>query len=227
MALPTITYSQLLSYDPCWSHSAAGRKRLQYYSNKLGGKANALDILRLRRVPARDRLWAVLRGDLIPDRLLHEFGCWCADEALKLIDNPDPRSVKAVMAKRQWLRGEITDAALERARAAAWVAVWVARAAAWAAQDAAWAAQDAAGAAPDAAWAADLDVRAAAREAAQAAQDAAWAAEIDVRAAAREAAQAAQDAAWAAETDARDARDAAISAQVNELIRMLEAYHDK
>ena len=198
MELPTITYSQLLSYDPCWSHSAAGRKRLQYYSNKLGGKANALDILRLRRVPAGDRLWVVLREDLIPAKLLHEFGCWCADEALKLIDNPDPRSVEAVRAKRQWLRGEITDAALERARAAAWVAVWVARAAAWAAQDAAWAAQDAA-----------------------------WAAEIDVRAAAREAAQAAQDAAWAAETDARDARDAAISAQVNELIRMLEAYHDK
>ena len=198
MELPTITYSQLLLYDPCWSHSAAGRKRLQYYSNKLGGKANALDILRLRRVPAGDRLWVVLREDLIPAKLLHEFGCWCADEALKLIDNPDPRSVEAVRAKRQWLRGEITDAALERARAAAWVAVWVARAAAWAAQDAAWAAQDAA-----------------------------WAAEIDVRAAAREAAQAAQDAAWAAETDARDARDAAISAQVNELIRMLEAYHDK
>ena len=191
MELPTITYSQLLLYDPCWSHSAAGRKRLQYYSNKLGGKANALDILRLRRVPAGDRLWVVLREDLIPAKLLHEFGCWCADEALKLIDNPDPSSVEAVRAKRQWLRGEITDAALERARAAAWVAVWVARAAAWAAQDAA------------------------------------WAAEIDVRAAAREAAQAAQDAAWAAETDARDARDAAISAQVNELIRMLEAYHDK
>ncbi len=101
MELPTITYSRLLSYRPCWSRSAAGRKRLQYYSNKLGGKANALDILRLRRVPAKDRLWVVLREDLIPAKLLHEFGCWCADEALKLIDNPDPRSVEAVRAKRQ------------------------------------------------------------------------------------------------------------------------------
>lgn len=132
MALPTITYSQLLSYDPCWSHSAAGRKRLQYYSNKLGGKANALDILRLRRVPASDRLWAVLREDLIPAKLLHEFGCWCADEALKLIDNPDPRSMEAVRAKRQWLRGEITGA--ERARDAAWAAVWAAQADAFCAQ---------------------------------------------------------------------------------------------
>ena len=204
MELPTITYSQLLLYDPCWSHSAAGRKRLQYYSNKLGGKANALDILRLRRVPARDRLWAVLRGDLIPDRLLHEFGCWCADEALKLIDNPDPRSVKAVMAKRQWLRGEITGEELERAQAAAWeaaqaaaqAAVWAVRTATWAAQAAAWAAV----------WAAQA--------AARAAQAAAWAAQ----------------AALSAETDARaarDARDAAISAQVDELIRMLEAYHDQ
>ena len=204
MELPTITYSRLLSYRPCWSRSAAGRKRLQYYSNKLGGKANALDILRLRRVPARDRLWAVLRGDLIPDRLLHEFGCWCADEALKLIDNPDPRSVKAVMAKRQWLRGEITGEELERAQAAAWeaaqaaaqAAVWAVRTATWAAQAAAWAAV----------WAAQA--------AARAAQAAAWAAQ----------------AALSAETDARaarDARDAAISAQVDELIRMLEAYHDQ
>lgn len=60
-----------------------------------------MDILRLRRVPAKDRLWVVLREDLIPAKLLHEFGCWCADEALKLIDNPDPRSVEAVRAKRQ------------------------------------------------------------------------------------------------------------------------------
>ena len=193
MALPTITYSQLLSYDPCWSHSAAGRKRLQYYSNKLGGKANALDILRLRRVPARDRLWAVLRGDLIPDRLLHEFGCWCADEALKLIDNPDPRSVKAVMAKRQWLRGEITGEELERAQAAAWEAAQAAaQGAVWAVRTATWAAQAAARAAQAAAWAAQ----------------AALSAETDARA-------------------ARDARDAAISAQVDELIRMLEAYHDQ
>lgn len=51
---------------------------------------------------------------------LHEFACWCAEEALRPVKNPDPRSVAAIEAKRKWLRGEITDAALTAARAAAW-----------------------------------------------------------------------------------------------------------
>src|SRR5690606_26484179 len=72
-------------------------------------------------------------------RILHEFACWCAERALRLVDDPDPRSLAAIEAKRKWLRGEIMDAELGAAGAAAWDA---AMAAAW---DAAWdAAMDAA-----------------------------------------------------------------------------------
>jgi hypothetical protein len=75
-------------------------------------------------------------------RILHEFACECAEGALALIDNPDPRSVAAVAAKRRWLNGEIADeelaAAWSAARSAAWDAAATAaadgaRAAAWAA----------------------------------------------------------------------------------------------
>ena len=86
--------------------------------------------------------------------VLHEMACWSAERALKLIKNPDPRSVAAIQAKRKWLRGEITDAELAAARDAARDA---AGAAAWdAAWDAAWAAARAAAgaAAGAAAWAA-------------------------------------------------------------------------
>jgi hypothetical protein len=77
---------------------------------------------------------------------LHEFACWCAENALNLIrergQEPDPRSWAAIDAKRKWLHGEITDSELAAAGDAAWAA---AGAAAWAAAgDAAW----------DAAWAA-------------------------------------------------------------------------
>jgi hypothetical protein len=73
--------------------------------------------------------------------VLHEMACLCAEQALALIPNPDPRSMAAIKAKRAWLRGEITDLEL----AGAWDSAWAARAAAWdAARDAAW----------DAAWAA-------------------------------------------------------------------------
>ena len=107
---------------------------------------------------------------------LHEFACRCAEDALALIKNPDPRTIAAIEAKRKWVRGEITDQDLAAARNAAWDA-WAA------AGDAARAAGDAARAAGDAARDA---ARAAARNAtwdAWAAWDAAW--------------NAAGDAAWA------------------------------
>ena len=54
--------------------------------------------------------------------ILHEFSCWCAEQALALIDNPDPRSVAAIAAKRAWLRGEIDDNELAAARSSAYAA---------------------------------------------------------------------------------------------------------
>ena len=54
--------------------------------------------------------------------LLHEFACRCAEDALKLVENPDPRSVAAIEAKRQWVKGEITDDELAAAGVAARVA---------------------------------------------------------------------------------------------------------
>ena len=197
MNLPTITYEQFLAFGPCWEASEQGRRRLMYYSCKLGGKATALDILRLNRVSASDRLWAVLREEFIPADTLHEFACRCAEKAMAFVGNPDPRSIAAIEAKRKWVRGEITSDELAAAQVAAWEA----------AQEAAWAA-----------------ARTAALAAAQAAKwDAALAAALDAaRAAARAAAQdAARDAAQDAARDA--ARAAARADQAKMLIDMLEA----
>ena len=80
------------------------------------------------------------------ERTLHEFAIWCAEQALALVDTPDPRSTEALRIKRLWLDGTATDNELDAAGAAARAA---ARAAAWdavrdaaraAARDAAWAA---------------------------------------------------------------------------------------
>ena len=136
MTLKTVTYEQVLAMKPCWLTTPAGRRRLKRYADRLGGKATALDILRLNRIPADDRLWITLREDFIPAQVLHEFACRCAERALARIDNPDPRSVAAVEAKRQWLAGNITDEELTRAKSAAWDAAW--HAARVCAQDAAW-----------------------------------------------------------------------------------------
>ena len=173
MELPRVTLDEFLSFNPCWRNSEKGRRRLRYYARKLGGSADALEILALRRIPAEDRLWAVLRAEFTPDRILHEFACRCAEDALSRIDNPDPRSIHAIAVKRRWIAGEATDAELDTARVAAeaaWAATRaVARVAAWTAARAAWAAaraaQDAARAAQDASWAAQDASWAAARNA--------------------------------------------------------------
>jgi hypothetical protein len=127
--MKTITVEKFMKFGPCYS-----KERILEIA---GDKQNwsALDILRLEDVPARDRLWSVLREELIDAPILHEFACRCAESALKLVDNSDPRSVAAIAAKRAWLRGKITDKQLAAASAAARAA---ARDAAW---DAAWAAQ--------------------------------------------------------------------------------------
>ena len=51
--------------------------------------------------------------------VLHEMACLCAEQALSLVPNPDPRSIAAIAAKRAWVKGEITDAQLYAARDAA------------------------------------------------------------------------------------------------------------
>lgn len=159
--MKSITYEEFLKFKPCWLKTEGGAARLK----KIGARKErwtALDILTLDDVDAEDKLWAVLRVELIYARILHEFACWCAEEALIHVENPDERSWNAIKVKRAWLRGEASDAERSAAEAAAWSAAWSA------AEDAAWSAER------SAAWSA---ARAAAEAAAWAAAEAAaWSA---------------------------------------------------
>lgn len=134
MKLPRVTLDEFLSFKPCWLDDEQGLRRLEYCARKLGGSADALEILALRKIPAEDRLWAVLREEFIPAPILHECACRCAEDVLSRMDNPDPRSIYAIAVKRRWIAGEATDEELAAAQAAARTAVRVARTAA---QDAA------------------------------------------------------------------------------------------
>ena len=153
--MKSVTLEEFKKFGPCWLEDKEDAKKLEEIGRRKE-QWTALDILDLpdEEVSAADKLWAVLREELIDAPVLHEFACRCAEEALKLVDNPDPRSVAAIEAKRKWLRGEIGNDAL----LAAWVA---ARTTSAAAREAAWAAR---ASAREAAWAA----RASAREAARA-----------------------------------------------------------
>lgn len=116
--MKTITYEDFVSFKPCWLIYAEERdkhaEQLARY-RKMRDEWSALDILRLDDVAADDRLWLVLREELIDAQILHEFACRCADRAIARIGKPDSRSVAAIEAKRKWLRGEISDDELDAA----------------------------------------------------------------------------------------------------------------
>lgn len=149
--MKTVTVGQFKSFRPCWLETAEGRAKLARIA-AIRDEWTALDVLNLPDVSAADKLWSVLREEFIDAPILHEFACRYAEYALSFADNPDPRSIAAIDAKRKWLRGEIKDKELRAARDAAGAAARdAARAAARAAaRDAAWAAAWAA--AWDAAW---------------------------------------------------------------------------
>ena len=155
--MKTVTVEQFKKFRPCWLETAEGRAKFARIA-AIRDEWTALDVLNLPDVYADDKLWSVLREEFIDAPILHEFACRCAEYALSFVDNPDPRSIAAIEAKRKWLRGEITDKELDAARDAARDAEWdAARDAAW---DAEWDAARAAAraAAWDAAWDAEWDV---------------------------------------------------------------------
>lgn len=147
--MKTVTVGQFKSFRPCWFETAEGRKRFARIA-AIRDEWTAFDVLNLPDVSAADKLWSVLREEFIDAPILHEFACRCAEYALSFVDNPDPRSIAAIDAKRKWLRGEIKDKELRAAMAAAWAAASAAAgdAARAAARSTEWAAaRDAAGAA--------------------------------------------------------------------------------
>lgn len=119
--MKTVTYEQFLTFRPCWLASGEGRRELHEIGSRKA-EWTAIDVLNLDEVSKEERLWAVSREEFIDAEILHEFACRCAERALSRIDNPDPRSINAIMVKRKWIAGKATDRALSAAERAAWSA---------------------------------------------------------------------------------------------------------
>ncbi len=80
---------------------------------------------------AASRIRLVRKVDAWNEKTQRLFAVWCAREALKLVDNLDPRSIAACNVAERYANGEATDKELESAKAAASDAA-LAAAAAWA-----------------------------------------------------------------------------------------------
>ena len=129
--LHTLTWADFKKFEPCYDP----QERYGDFSGTI------LDILKDKRIQAKDRIWAATRKGILDDRTLRLFACKCVREVWHLLT--DKRSRKAVEVAERYAVGEATseelDAAGAAARAAAGAAAWAAAgAAAWAtARDAA------------------------------------------------------------------------------------------
>ena len=122
-----ITTEQIMSWSPC------DRYNESIVSDLIGDGKTPIEITELE-ISVEDRLWVLLRPEIIPEMDLHSIACDFAQAVSHL--NQDPRVQAAIDAKRKWIAGKISDKELEAARAAAWAATWEAAAgaaAAWAA----------------------------------------------------------------------------------------------
>ena len=148
-----------------------------------------LEIAALENVPTEDRLWVLLREEVIPSRALRLSACDWAEAACRKSGWADERSLAAIAVARRFAVGDATEAELaaahpaavkarEAARAASRAATWAAWSAAWLVAEAwpTWAASAAAEARSAEAEAAAVEARAAARSASEAARSASEAA---------------------------------------------------
>ena len=147
---PSLTLPQIEKFDPCKDDFA----RVQDLLAKHKGKRITASMARKAGCTFDDIIWVasvVSLNDKDVERRLRLFKADCAARVLHAYEKQytdDDRPRKAIIAARQFARGEVDEAA-------AWAAAWAAWDAAW---DAAWAAaSDTAWAARDAPWAAASD----------------------------------------------------------------------
>ena len=143
--MKTLTIEDIRDLSPCYDP-------VKYLSKNW--KGNVIDILDVNDCPVEDRIWVVTK--LLDDKTNRLFAVDCAKRALDRIEDPDPRSLKAVEIAEKYAYGNATDkelgAAWDAANSAACDANSAARSAAYAAY---YAARDAASSAAwDAAWSA-------------------------------------------------------------------------
>ena len=125
----TITLDQMLSWLPWYS-----REKVLQLS---GGKTElTIDEIIILNISSEDKLRLLLREELLPARLLHEFMLWCAETALTRTKSTNKRCRFALKVKRAWLAGKATDEELEAAWKATLGAAW--EPVEYAAESAAW-----------------------------------------------------------------------------------------
>ncbi len=192
--MKTITYADIKAFGPCYDPN---KHIPETWTGTL------VDILKMTGVPAKDKLWAVVRHQFMSDRQLHLYGLACA--RMSESNSTDPRVKVCNDTTEAYLKGEATK---EQLNAAAESAESAAESTRYAAAESAarYAAAESAARSARSAWSA-------ARYAAESAESAAWSARYAAESAAESARYAAESTRYAAAESAESAARSAWSAE--------------
>lgn len=126
-AAKQITMAMIYSWGPCYGNEKLAAMAIRWAKDHPDSPspADPLSLCDWEVLPAKDRLWLLLREEIIPGHLLHELACRFAEHVLPTWERMHPQDTRpheAIAAKRAWMRGEITDEQLAAARYNAWEA---------------------------------------------------------------------------------------------------------
>jgi len=109
--MKTFTIEDIRDWEPCYD---PGTLLPENWSG------TALDILRLEEMPCENRLWVVLRPEILDDKTLRWFAIWCARRSQPWLT--DPRSINAIDVAEKFASGNATEEELVAARRYAFAA---------------------------------------------------------------------------------------------------------
>lgn len=138
MKTKLITLKLINSFKPCYNPTSIGVTDEMSFT-PLEFIAFAKDKVQ----GGGDLIWLLCRSKFMSDKDMRLFAVWCAKEVLKLIPDPDPRSVNTCNVAEKFANGEATELELRAARVRARVVYGTA--AGRASADAAYASAEAAG----------------------------------------------------------------------------------
>ena len=104
-------------FNPCYDPSELGSKESEFLPI-----VEAVKKYRSKIKNKSDIVWLLCRREFMTDRDMRLFAVWCAREALKLVENPDQRSIDACNVAERFASGEAASDELAAARSAAWAA---------------------------------------------------------------------------------------------------------
>ena len=110
--LPKISKTAFLYGAPSMVHTKDGHGIRSSAIVDLYNEWDAAKVLNLNKIRAGYRLYIILIGSMLPKELVCEYMFRCAEWALSLVDNPDPRLVKALRIGRLVGLGKATFAEL-------------------------------------------------------------------------------------------------------------------